>query len=190
MWHWLHFQYLSVYFFFNFSLHLIRDDFFHFHIFFSFRLTRFGKKFPTLLLQLSQNQWQCGTLPILAWLLIINTVINYGPPAWWTFSFSGDLPSYILCDYYEFFDLWQINWWWWWWWWLCMHQSSLMFTHLAWNHLSQLISQANQLSPDTLLHTAHLLSINSALIIFPFLRHDNKTRYLYFYLDFILLFLL
>ena len=48
-------------------------------------------------------------------LLIINTVINYGPPAWWTFSFSGDLPSYILCDYYECFDLWQINWWWWWW---------------------------------------------------------------------------
>jgi len=41
-------------------------------------------------------------------LLIINTVINYGPPAWWTFSFSGDLPSYILCDYYECFDLWQI----------------------------------------------------------------------------------
>jgi len=47
-------------------------------------------------------------------LLIINTVINYGPPAWWTFSFSGDLPLYILCDYYECFDLWQINWWWWW----------------------------------------------------------------------------
>ena len=49
-------------------------------------------------------------------LLIINTVINYGPPAWWTFSFPGDLPLYILCDYYECFDLWQINWWWWWWW--------------------------------------------------------------------------
>ena len=47
-------------------------------------------------------------------LLIINTVINYGPPTWWTFSFSGDLPSYILCDYYECFDFWQINWWWWW----------------------------------------------------------------------------
>jgi len=62
-------------------------------------------------------------------LLIINTVIIYGPPAWWTFSFSGDLPLYILCDYYECFDLWQINWWWWWWWWtvLCFSSSYCYF---------------------------------------------------------------
>ena len=36
-----------------------------------------------------------------------------------------------------------------------LYASSLMFTHLAWNHLSQ-ISHGNQLYPAVLLHTVHL----------------------------------